>query len=183
MSALLTNPEIYTEPGAMIDTFLQQTQKGIMELYGYRKTAHPKKGDGIYTERVDHVTMGALMYGLDQKMKEAKNPKDFVKNVLVPQINSLQISQKIAANRMGFIDKYGKGLMVPQDAANFYIDRNFEMKTPISIGELVVELRKLEDLSKNPKDSFLYRNEVQENFLANKLITRFLIKFIDKGWG
>ncbi len=183
MSALLTNPEIYTEPGAMIDTFLQQTQKGIMELYGYRKTAHPKKGDGIYTERVDHVTMGALMYGLDQKMKEAKN-QDFVKNVLVPQINSLQISQKIAANRMGFIDKYGKGLMVPQDAANFYIDRNFEMKTPISIGELVVELRKLEDLSKNPKDSFLYRNEVQENFLANKLITRFLIKFIDnKGGG
>ena len=71
-----------------------------MELYGYRKTAHPKKGDGIYPERVDHVTIGALMYGLDQKMKEAKNPKDFVKNVLLPQINSLQISQKIAANRM-----------------------------------------------------------------------------------
>ena len=158
--------------------------QGIMKLYGYRKTAHPTKGDGIYTERVDHVTIGALMYGLDKKMKEAKDAKDFVKNVLLPQINSLQISQKIAGNRMGFVDKYGKGLMVPQDATNFYIDRNFPMKTPATIGELVVELQKIEGLSKNPKDSFLYRNEVQENFLANKLITRFLINYIDnKGGG
>ena len=184
VSAVLTNPEIYTEPGAMMDMFAQQAQEGIMELYGYQKTAHPKKGDGIYTERVDHVTIGALMYGLDKKMKDAKDAKDFVKNVLLPQINSLQISQKIAGNRMGFVDKYGKGLMIPQDAANFYIDRNFEMKTPTTIGELVVELQKLEKLSDNPKDSFLYRNEVQENFLANKLITRFLIKYIDnKGGG
>ena len=184
VSAVLTNPEIYTEPGAMMSMFAQQAQEGIMELYGYQKTAHPKKGDGIYTERVDHVTIGALMYGLDKKMKEAKDAKDFVKNVLLPQINSLQISQKIAGNRMGFVDKYGKGLMIPQDAANFYIDRNFEMKTPTTIGELVVELQKLEKLSDNPKDSFLYRNEVQENFLANKLITRFLIKYIDnKGGG
>ena len=171
----------------------------------------------MYSSAPGQFTIGALMYGLDKKMKQQKNYKDFVKNVLEPQIAALQAAQKRAADSVGFDKTYGPSLSQPHvlpsrsagggltsysfghekydpktpypvrrdaSAANFYIDRDFEMKTPVTLGELVKELQKLEKLPNNPKSSYYYRNPAQTSFLANKLITRFLIKTIDsKGGG